>query len=74
MRGREEKYYCPECGHRDDSGGECPRCQEGMEALEGEEFRGADDPETPTSDTNLYYDDDPDAPLGYEGDYNNVID
>lgn len=74
MRGKEDKYFCPECAFKGDGGGTCPRCGEGMEEIRGESFSSAEDLEVPISSERLYFDDDPDAPIGYEDSFNTMID
>jgi len=36
-KGKEGKYFCPECGHQDSSPAPCPRCGEPMATLDSEE-------------------------------------
>ena len=74
MRGKEEKYFCPECAFKGDGSGSCPRCGVGLEEIKGESYSGADDFESPAPVENLYFADDPDAPLGYEDNFNTMID
>ncbi|MEI8143164.1 MAG: hypothetical protein WCG48_00910 [Candidatus Berkelbacteria bacterium] len=74
MRGKEEKYFCPECAFKGDGGGSCPRCGEGLEEIKGESYSSAEDMDTPMPAEKMYFDDDPDALTGYGDEFNTMLD